>query len=345
MNQKVLLTGGAGFIGSHTAVALVEAGFEPIIVDDLRNSREFVIRHIEEIIGRKIIHYKIDCCDESAMRSVFESHSDIFGVIHFAAYKSVNESVEKPLSYYKNNIDSLVLILRLIEEYDLNNFVFSSSCTVYGDPDKIPVSEETPVKLANSPYGYTKQVGERIIGDWTNASKKKSILLRYFNPIGAHESGKIGELPIGTPQNLVPFITQSAIGKIGQLTVFGDDYNTTDGSCIRDYIHVVDLAEAHVKAMKYLAAKTDSHVDVLNIGTGRGATVLELIKSFIKVNEVDLNYSIGPRRSGDVPAIYAICDKASELINWESRYTMEDALKHAWKWELNLRDKYASLVK
>jgi UDP-glucose 4-epimerase len=342
--RKILLTGGAGFIGSHTAIALYENGYEPIIVDDLRNSFSFILKHVEEIIDNHLIHYKIDCCDEEAMRKVFQDHPDIEGVVHFAAYKAVGESVEKPTAYYKNNIQSLVLILDLMSEFELNNFVFSSSCTVYGNPDVIPVTEDTPMKLAESPYGYTKQVGERICTDWSSATQKKATLLRYFNPIGSHESGKIGELPIGKPQNLVPFITQSAIGKLGPLTVYGNDYDTPDGSCIRDYIHVVDLAEAHVAAIKTSISNTNEGVQKINIGTGRGATVLELVNAFITLSGKELKYTIGERREGDVPAIYADCTYGENVLKWKSRFSMEDALKHAWQWELNLKEKYHDLI-
>ena len=343
-SKKVLLTGGAGFIGSHTLIALYNMGYQPVVVDDMRNSHDFIFNNVKDIINDEIIHYKVDCCDEKAMRQVFFEHKDLLGVIHFAAYKAVGESVDNPTMYYKNNVQSLNVLLDLMEEFEIDNIVFSSSCTVYGSPEVIPVTEETPMQYAESPYGFTKQIGERVCSDWTSAKNKTAILLRYFNPIGAHESGTIGELPVGKPQNLVPFITQSAIGKLGALTIHGDDYDTEDGSCIRDYIHVMDLAEAHVKAIEYSFRTKDSGSSMFNIGTGRGASVLELVKSFIKVNKVDLNYSIGPRRSGDVPAIYADCSKAEKMIGWKARYTMEDALKHSWEWEKNLKDKYADLI-
>ena len=339
--KKVLLTGGAGYIGSHTAVALIEKGFEPVIVDDLRNSHSFVISNIEAIVGRKVVFHQVDCCDETAMKSVFEEHVCFVGVIHFAAYKAVGESVDHPTMYYKNNIQSLVLILDLMKEFKVDNFIFSSSCTVYGIPDHIPVTEATPMKEASSPYGYTKQVGERICTDWSNSSNSKITLLRYFNPVGAHESALLGELPIGKPQNLVPFIMQSAIGKLGALTVYGNDYDTRDGSCIRDYIHVVDLAEAHVSALEKSINDGDQKV-VLNLGTGRGATVLELINAFKERTGQQLEYSIGDRRSGDVPAIYADCSFGESYINWKARYSMEDALEHAWKWENYIKENHSN---
>ena len=342
--KKVLLTGGAGFIGSHTLIALHNMGYQPIVVDDMRNSHDFILENIKDIIKDDLIFYSVDCCDAKAMKNIFENHKDMIGVIHFAAYKAVGESVANPTMYYKNNVQSLNVILDLMQEFNINNIVFSSSCTVYGSPDFMPVTEETPIKYAESPYGFTKQIGERICGDWTSANNKKAVLLRYFNPIGAHESGSVGELPIGRPQNLIPYITQSAIGKLGPLTVHGDDYETDDGSCVRDYIHVMDLAEAHVKSLEFLFDKDDQGVEVFNVATGRGASVLELVNSFIKVNKVDLNFSIGPRRSGDVPAIFADCSKAEKMIGWKARYTMEDALKHSWEWEKNLKDKYADLI-
>lgn len=338
--KKVLLTGGAGFIGSHTAVALIEKGYEPVIVDDLRSSHDFIIGNIEKIVGKKVIFHKVDCCNEVAMKSVFEEHKTFAGVIHFAAYKAVGESVEYPTMYYKNNVQSLVLILDLMEEFKVDNLIFSSSCTVYGTPEVIPVTEDTPIQEANSPYGYTKQIGERICKDWSIANEKKVSLLRYFNPIGAHESSLLGELPIGKPQNLVPFIMQSAIGKLGPLTVYGDDYDTQDGSCVRDYIHVVDLAEAHVSSLAKSVKDGDQMV-VMNLGTGRGATVLELINAF-KTHVSDyLEFTIGPRRAGDVPAIYADCRFGEEYIGWKSRYSMEEALEHAWKWENYIKDKHS----
>ncbi|AXE19974.1 UDP-glucose 4-epimerase GalE [Runella rosea] len=335
--MKILVTGGAGFIGSHTVVELQKSGFEPIIIDNFSNSEEKVLEGLEKIIGKPVVCYKADCNDETALRALFEKEK-IGGVIHFAANKAVGESVENPLLYYGNNIGTTVLLLKLMKEYGVHNFVFSSSCTVYGQPDHLPVTEATPRQEAASPYGNTKKICEDIIRDFIfSKPAMKAIALRYFNPVGAHESAEIGELPRGVPSNLVPYITQTAAGLRQKLTVFGSDYNTPDGTCIRDFIHVVDLAKAHVKALELLAGvQEENFYDVFNIGTGEGVTVLQLIKTFEEVNNVKLNYSIGPRRPGDVEQIYAQVDKSREVMNWQTEKSLEDSLRDAWRWEQKL---------
>jgi len=333
--MKILVTGGAGFIGSHTVVELVNAGYEPIIVDNYSNSDPSVLDGISEILGRKIKSYEGDCNDITFMSNVFKIENPE-GVIHFAAFKAVGESVQKPLAYYKNNIGSLLVLLETMKKYGCRNLVFSSSCTVYGTPDSLPVTENSPVKEAVSPYGYTKQVSEVIIRDTVRSDENLSaIALRYFNPIGAHPSAKIGELPIGVPANLVPFVTQTAAGIRKELVVFGNDYNTPDGSNIRDYIHVVDLARAHVKTFEYLA-QNEQIYDVVNVGTGAGTSVLEVVEAFQKVTGETLNYRIGERREGDVEQVYASVDKSKEMLDWEAEYTMEQALEDAWRWQQSL---------
>ena len=333
--MKVLVTGGAGFIGSHTVVALIENGFKPIIVDDFRNSEKFIIARLEKICKEKLVTYDIDCSDYELMEAVFLKEKPQ-GVIHFAADKSVNESVKDPLKYYHNNIGSLITILKLISNHPVKSFVFSSSCTVYGEPDSIPVTETSAIKPAFSPYGYTKQVCEKLLNDFHHSNKGYSIvLLRYFNPIGAHPSGLIGELPIGTPNNLVPYITQAAAGIREKITVFGDTYDTPDGTCIRDYIHVCDLAESHVLALNY----ADKHLEnlvTLNVGTGQGNSVLDVVKTFEKVNELSLNYEIGPKRAGDAPAVYADNSQIKNVLEWQPKFNLEDALAHAWQWQQTL---------
>lgn len=342
-DKKVLLTGGAGFIGSHTIISLVEKGYTPIVVDDFRNAYPFILKHVETIIGQSIELHQVDCGDYHSMKPLFEKYS-FEGVIHFAAYKAVGESVELPLKYYSNNINSLVNILQLMEEFHVNHIVFSSSCTVYGTPNSIPVTEETETQPSNSPYGETKKMGERICKDWVDSQEKKNVtLLRYFNPIGAHPSGTIGELPIGAPLNIVPYLTQSVIGKRPPLTVFGDDYETPDGSGIRDYIHVVDLANAHVQALDKMMIK-EQGLKIYNVGTGTGTSVLELINSFEKVNQIKVDYKIGPRRAGDVPAIYADTTKVEKELGWKAKYSVDDCMKHAWQWEVNLKEKYSHLI-
>ncbi|CAG5071234.1 UDP-glucose 4-epimerase [Dyadobacter sp. CECT 9623] len=335
--MKILVTGGAGFIGSHTVVELDKAGFEPVIIDNLYNSNLGVLEGIKQITGKDFPFYEMDCNDPEKVRALFAKEK-FDGVIHFAAYKAVGESVEKPLNYYENNLISLMVLLRAMTEFNVPNFVFSSSCTVYGQPDAIPVTEQTPRKPANSPYGNTKAIGEDIIRDYIYAKPGvKAISLRYFNPIGAHESALIGELPNGVPSNLVPFITQTAAGLRPSLTVFGSDYDTADGTCIRDFIHVVDLAKAHVKALELLESESGpDYYDVFNVGTGEGYTVLQLINTFEQVNGVKLNYSIGPRREGDVEKIYAQSDKVNNVMKWRAEKTMAEALRDAWKWQLKI---------
>ena len=341
MKNKILVTGGAGYIGSHTVVALHEAGYLPVIVDNFSNSAKSVMQGLEKITGKKFPLYEIDCNDKKAMQEVFEKEEDIQGVIHFAAYKAVGESVAEPLKYYQNNIVSLLVLLELMEQYKVHNLVFSSSCTVYGQPDELPVTEKTPTKPANSPYGRTKQMCEDILSDLAvSKSAVRSVALRYFNPVGAHESALIGELPNGVPNNLVPFVTQTAAGIRKQITVFGDDYNTPDGTCVRDYIHVVDLADAHIKAFEYLSKiKETSFYDTINIGTGKGNTVLEVIKTFEKVSGQKLNYQIGERRAGDVEQVYANVDKANKELNWQTKYDLERSMADSWRWQQALSNK------
>jgi UDP-glucose 4-epimerase len=335
----ILVTGGAGYIGSHTIVDLIEHGFDVISIDNFSNSNEQVFEGIKQIINKDIINYNIDLTNLDATRNVFIQHPEIAGIIHFAAFKAVGESVEKPLLYYHNNMNSLINILKCVDEFNIQHFVFSSSCTVYGNPDESCVTEQTPQKPAESPYGYTKQIGERFIEDFIKINpNKKSILLRYFNPVGAHASALIGELPIGKPMNLVPAITQTAIGKLPKMLVYGNDYNTRDGSCVRDYIHVCDIARAHTLAIEYLLNnKNTSNLEVFNLGTGNGVTVLEAINSFEQVNHVKLNYEIGPRRPGDVVAIYANNNLAKEKLGWQTEYNINDMMKSAWQWELYLK--------
>lgn len=333
--KKILVTGGSGYIGSHTLVDLIENGFEVISADNNSRSTIGMLEGVEKITGTKVKNYKVDLCNFDETRAIFEENSTIEGVIHFAAYKAVGESVEKPLLYFHNNMGSLINILRCIEEFKIPNFVFSSSCTVYGNPDQIPVTELTPRKNAESPYGLTKQMGEQMIEAFAASNQTtNSVLLRYFNPAGAHPSTLIGELPIDRPQNLTPVITQTAIGKIPQLTVFGNDYPTRDGSCVRDFIHVCDLAHAHTLALEFLLKKKKaSNCEVFNLGSGDGITVLESIKAFEEGTGVKLNYAIGKRRAGDVIAIYANNDKAKNELGWSPKYTVNDIMTSAWKWE------------
>ncbi|MCE7043407.1 UDP-glucose 4-epimerase GalE [Dyadobacter sp. CY312] len=338
--MKILVTGGVGFIGSHTVVELDRAGFEPVIVDNLYNSDLNVLKGIKEITGKDFPFYNIDCNDIEKVRNLFATEK-FDGVIHFAAYKAVGESVDKPLDYYENNLISLLVLLRVMKEFDVKNFVFSSSCTVYGQPEQLPVTELTPRQPATSPYGNTKAIAEDIIRDHVHSAPGiKAICLRYFNPIGAHESALIGELPNGVPSNLVPFITQTAAGLRQSLTVFGNDYDTADGTCVRDFIHVVDLAKAHVKALELLdEQKQADYYDVFNVGTGEGYTVLELINTFQEVNGVKLNYTIGARREGDVEKIYAQSDKVNNIMKWKAEKTMAEALRDAWNWQLKITPK------
>jgi len=336
--SKILVTGGTGYIGSHTTVELQKEGFEVVIVDNLSNSNIDVLNGIEKITGIRPAFENIDCVDYVSMDRMFEKYQDIDAIIHFAANKAVGESVEKPLMYYRNNLVSLINILQLMPIHKVKSMVFSSSCTVYGQPDILPVTEQAPIKLAQSPYGNTKQIGEEIIHDTLAANADlQSIILRYFNPIGAHPSAEIGELPNGVPNNLLPFVTQTAIGMRKQLSVFGDDYNTPDGSCVRDYIHVVDLAKAHVIAVKRLLEKnTNAQIETFNLGTGRGLSVLEIIETFIKVTGVDVPYKIVGRRSGDVEKVWADPSYANNVLGWTAAETVEETLRSAWAWEQNL---------
>lgn len=336
--KKILVTGGCGYIGSHTIVDLVENGFDVISVDNNSRSSARILEGVEKITGVKIKNYKVDLCNFDDTFAIFQENEDIEAIIHFAAYKAVGESVEQPLMYFENNLVSLINLLKCVTEFNIPYFVFSSSCTVYGNPDVIPVTEATPPKPAESPYGYTKQMGEQIINEFSKANPAQSILLRYFNPVGAHPSTHIGELPIGKPANLVPVITQTAIGKLPQVTVFGDDYNTRDGSCIRDFIHVCDIAHAHTLAVQFLIeGRSNKRCEVFNLGTGNGVTVLEAIKAFEKSTGQKLNYKIGPRRAGDVIAIYANNDYARTQLRWETKYSLEDMMSTAWKWEQKLK--------
>lgn len=336
--QKILVTGGCGFIGSHTVVDLIENGFAVVSIDDNSRSSTFLLDGIEKITGKKIKNYKVDLKNFDETRAVFQENEDITGVIHFAAYKAVGESVEKPLDYFENNLFSLINLLKCVKEFSVPNFVFSSSCTVYGNPDTIPVTEDTPVKKAESPYGATKQMGEDIIQEFARACNVKCILLRYFNPVGAHPSNFIGELPLGRPQNLVPAITQTAIGKLPQMIVYGDDYDTRDGSCLRDFIHVSDIAHAHTLALEYLINnKNQQNCEVFNLGTGNGVTVLEAIKTFEAVSGQKLNYKMGPRRPGDVKAIYANNNKAVQVLNWQIKYDLTEMIRTAWNWEQKVK--------
>jgi UDP-glucose 4-epimerase len=336
-SPKILVTGGAGFIGSHTVVSLVEAGFEPVIIDDFSNSKRSALDGLRAILGRDVPFYHADCNDVAAMEAIFQQEG-LAGVIHFAAHKAVGESVAKPLMYYRNNLDSLMLLLELMPKYGVRNFVFSSSCTVYGQPEQLPVTEQTPRLPAQSPYGNTKAISEDIIRDAVQAKVPiRALALRYFNPIGAHPSAEIGELPLGVPANLVPFITQTAAGIRQSLTVHGGDYNTPDGTCVRDYIHVMDLAEAHVQALKKLGEVTaDSSYDVVNIGTGRGDTVLNIIKTFEQETGVALNYTIGPRRPGDIEQVYADVTKARNVLGWSASRSLAESLRDAWRWQQKL---------
>jgi len=335
--KKIVVTGGCGYIGVHTIVDLVQNGFEVISVDNNSRSNAGILKNAESITGKKIPNYVVDLCDYEATRSIFIENNNIEGIIHFAAYKAVGESVEKPLLYFENNNFSLVNILKCAEEFNVPHFVFSSSCTVYGNPDSIPVTEETPQKPAESPYGATKQMGEVMVTDTVKSNNMQAILLRYFNPVGAHPSIMLGEIPLGRPANLVPAITQTAIGKLPTMLVHGSDYPTRDGSCLRDYIHVSDIAHAHTLALNYLIEKKNSRkTEIFNLGTGDGYTVLEVIKAFEKVSGVSLNYQMGPRRSGDVVAIYANNNKARTELGWVPQYNLEDMMDTAWKWEQKL---------
>ena len=337
MMKNILVTGGAGYIGSHVVVKLHEHGYNPIILDNFSNSHPSVLQGLKNITNKDFKVYKGDVLDQELLNDVLNGHN-FLGVIHFAAKKAVGESVQKPLMYYKNNVSGLISLLEVMSSHHISNLVFSSSCTVYGQPDRLPVTEDTPKKPANSPYGNTKQIGEEIIEDTVNGDVNlKAMALRYFNPIGAHPSSEIGELPLGVPNNLVPFITQTAAGIRNSLTVFGDDYNTIDGTCIRDYIHVMDLADAHVHCLKHLEGIEDvKHFDVLNIGTGKGNTVLETIQSFEKTSGQKLHYKVGPRRDGDIEKIYAQVDKSKAILNWQTEHSLDQALLDSWHWQKKL---------
>lgn len=341
MSKKILVTGGLGFIGSHTVVALQEKGFEVVIIDNLSNSSIEVLGGITKITRVSPEFENLDLRDKQAVNHFFEKYSNIEGIIHFAASKAVGESVQNPLLYYENNLNTLIYLLQQLKEKKSPKFIFSSSCTVYGQADALPISESAPVKKAESPYGNTKQIGEEIIADTCKVvSHLKAISLRYFNPIGAHPSANIGELPIGTPQNLVPFITQTAAGRRERLSVFGNDYPTPDGTCIRDYIHVMDLARAHVVALeRLLNDEQTKNYEVFNLGTGKGNSVLETIQAFEKVSGKKLPYAFADRREGDVIAAYADTGRANAVLNWKAEYTIEDALESAWKWQQKLEEK------
>lgn len=332
--MKVLVTGGAGYIGSHTVVQLIKAGHVPIIIDDFRNSKGSVISRIEDIVNQKVKSYRLTIENKEEIRKVINSENPE-GIIHFAADKAVGESVQNPLKYYKNNISNLINLLELLNEYEIKSFVFSSSCTVYGIPDNVPVSEKTPIKKANSPYGYTKVAGERILTDFFKNKEVNLCLLRYFNPVGAHPSGLIGELPIGVPNNLIPYVVQVAAGIREELTINGGDYETPDGTCIRDYIHVMDLADSHVKALEYSIKNKEDLL--LNIGTGNGSSVLEIVNEFEKVNNIKIKYKIGPRREGDVPEIFADNSLIVKKLRWQPKYSLADSLRDSWNWQTKLK--------
>ncbi len=336
--KKILVTGGCGYIGSHTVIDLIENGFDVISVDNNSRSHPRILEGVQKITGKKIKNYKVDLCNFDDSFAIFHENPDIAGIIHFAAYKSVSESVVNPLMYFENNLMSLINLLKCVQEFNVPYFVFSSSCTVYGNPAEIPVSETTPPRPAESPYGYSKQMGEQVINEFAKSVDLRAILLRYFNPVGAHPSGLIGELPFGVPANLVPVITQTAVGKLPKMQVWGDDYPTRDGSCIRDYIHVCDIAHAHTLSLQYLlAGKETKNCAVFNLGSGNGVTVLEAIRAFEKVSGVALNYSIGPRRPGDVIAIFANNDLARKELGWNPKFSLEDMLATAWRWEQKIK--------
>ena len=335
---KILVTGGSGYIGSHTLTDLIKYGYEVISVDNNSRSNPIILEGVEKITGTKIKNYKVDLCNYDDTFAIFQENEDIEGIIHFAAYKAVGESVQLPLMYFENNLVSLINLLKCVQEFKIPYFVFSSSCTVYGNPDEMLVTESTPTKPAESPYGYTKQMSEQIINEFAKTTDTRFILLRYFNPVGAHPTNLIGEMPIGRPQNLVPAITQTAIGKLPKMTVFGNDYDTRDGSCVRDFIHVSDIAHAHTLALDHLKTNPKAPASqVFNLGTGIGVTVLEAIAAFEKVSGQKLNYEIGPRREGDVVAIYANNNAAREVLNWHPQYNLEDMMSTAWKWEKRLK--------
>lgn len=340
MKETILVTGGTGFIGSHTVVELQQAGYNVVIIDNLSNSKADVVDGIERITGIRPAFENVDCCDMKSMENVFNKYNSIKGIIHFAASKAVGESVQKPLLYYRNNILSLINILELMSQHGVKGIIFSSSCTVYGQPspENLPVTENAPIQKALSPYGNTKQINEEIIQDYIHSGAPiKSVILRYFNPIGAHPTAHIGELPNGVPMNLIPFVTQTAIGIRKQLKIFGNDYNTPDGTCIRDYIYVVDLAKAHVKAMeRILEDKGTDSVEIFNIGTGRGVSTLEVVEGFEKATGVKVNWEYAPRREGDIEKVWADPAKANNVLGWKAETSLEDTLRSAWKWQVKL---------
>jgi len=339
MSGKILVTGGTGYIGSHTIVELLKAGYEVVLVDNLSNSISRIVDQIEKVSGKRQVFYQADLCDLDEVQRIFEEHPDIKGVVHFAAYKAVGESVAQPLKYYQNNLVSLMNLLQVMGAHNVEAFVFSSSCTVYGQPATLPVTEDSPVQKAFSPYGNTKQISEEILNDTVATSALRVVSLRYFNPIGAHPSGLIGELPLGTPNNLVPIITQTAAGLRPGLTVYGNDYNTPDGTCIRDYIHVVDLAIAHVVSIdRVLGHKMETPFEVFNLGTGKGTSVLEAIEAFERVSGQKLNYEIAGRREGDVEQVWADTSRANRVLGWKSTKDLDEMMASAWQWELNLKN-------
>ena len=341
MKKTILVTGGTGFIGSHTTVELQQAGYDVVIIDNLSNSKAEVIDGIEKITGIRPAFEQVDCCDFAALEAVFAKYPNIQGIIHFAASKAVGESVEKPLLYYRNNLNSLINLLELMPKYQVKGIIFSSSCTVNGQPspENLPVTEQAPIQKALSPYGNTKQINEEIIQDYIHSGANiKSVILRYFNPIGAHPSALIGELPIGVPMNLIPFVTQTAIGVRKQLKIFGNDYNTPDGTCIRDYIYVVDLAKAHVAAMTRVLEKDTDPVEIFNIGTGRGLSTLEVVEGFEKATGVKVNWEYAPRREGDIEKVWGNVDKANKVLGWKADTPIADVLASAWKWQKKLRE-------
>ena len=342
MKQTILVTGGTGFIGSHTTVELQQAGYNVVIVDNLSNSNADVIDGIEQITGIRPAFEQVDCCDKAALDAVFSKYEGIKGIIHFAASKAVGESVEKPLLYYRNNIVSLINLLELMPQHQVKGIIFSSSCTVYGQPSKeyLPVTEDAPIQVACSPYGNTKQINEEIIRDYIHSGASiKSIILRYFNPIGAHPSALIGELPNGVPMNLIPFVTQTAMGIRKELKIFGNDYDTADGTCLRDYIYVVDLAKAHVKAMIRVLDMDTEAIEYFNVGTGRGVSTYEVVDKFEKATGVKVNWSYAPRREGDIEKVWANPDKANHVLGWKAETGLEETLKTAWNWQLKLRER------
>jgi len=339
MKTKILVTGGTGYIGSHTAVELIQQGFEVVIADNLSNSFEWIVDRIQQITGVRPQFYNADLTQLDQTKKIFQENPDIKGVIHFAAIKAVGESVKKPLLYYQNNINGLLNLLQVMNEYQCKCFVFSSSCTVYGQPDVLPVNEISPILPPLSPYGNTKQISEQIIQFQSDVTTLQSVILRYFNPIGAHESGLIGELPIGVPNNLIPFITQTAIGKREVLNVFGNDYQTPDGTCIRDYIHVTDIAKAHIIALeRLLQEKIETQIEVFNLGTGKGYSVLDVIHAFEKVSHQNVNYKFVPRRDGDIEQIWADTTLANQKLGWKARLSLEDMVSSAWNWEQKIQD-------